>query len=327
MTKLREAWRTWRGKLAIIGGVVLILGVSASFIAAKATESNKFCGQDCHEMLPYNATWEASKHSQVDCVKCHIPPGAWNFVKTKFFALREVWVHFTGGVKAPIQVTRQIPNVVCTNCHSTVETSKPIQLVTATFSHEGHASVSRCIDCHSQVVHHPLAGVAYIPPQSMTACFTCHNDKGQPSACDYCHTAPHPDRGACGDCHSLQTWSPKGFKHPVPLVGPHAQALCEDCHTSGAGANVGPADGCVNCHGNHHHDAGLTECVQCHTVTSFTPSTFKHPQVGPHVPAGEEPLACNACHRTTFAEATCSCHGITTPIKPGQPIPGGVGGG
>jgi len=67
--------------------------------------------------------------------------------------------------------------------------------------------------------------------------------------------------------------------------------------------------------------------VQCHTVTSFTPSTFKHLQVGPHVPAGEEPLACNACHQTTFAEATCSCHGVTTPIKPGQPIPGGIGGG
>jgi nitrate/TMAO reductase-like tetraheme cytochrome c subunit len=324
--RVRRLWQTTGGKLLIFGvaGGVILLG--AMFTAAKATESNKFCGQDCHEMLPYNQTWEASKHNQVDCVTCHIPPGAWNFVKTKFFALREVWVHFTGGVKAPIQVTRQIPNVVCEECHPTDKIKDPIQLVTSSFSHKGHSDVPACIDCHSQVTHRSVPGQAYIPPQSMTSCFTCHNGKGQPNDCSYCHSAPHPDRGPCQDCHNMQTWVPGKFKHPVPLTGPHAQALCEECHTQSTSSGMGAPDGCVNCHGNHHNDPSMTLCYQCHTTTHFVPSTFVHQQVGEHVPRGEVPLACNACHQTTFAEATCSCHGVTTPIKPGQPLPN-VGGG
>jgi cytochrome c-type protein NapC len=325
--RVRRLWRTLWGKLLIIGVIGFVILTGAAFAAARATESNKFCGQDCHEMVPYNQTWQASKHDQIGCVQCHIPPGAWNFVKTKFFALREVYVHFMGQVKAPIQVTRQIPNVVCQGCHPSVEMPDPIQLVTSTFSHRGHEKVPACIDCHAQVVHHPIPGKPYIPAQSMTACFACHDGKQQPNDCSYCHQAPHPDRGPCQDCHTLQTWSPKGFKHPVPLTGKHAQILCEQCHTSGTGTSVGPADGCVSCHGNHHQDPTLTLCADCHTTTHFVPSTFQHQQVGPHVPAGDEPLPCNACHQQTFASATCSCHGVTTPIKPGQPIPGGIGGG
>jgi nitrate/TMAO reductase-like tetraheme cytochrome c subunit len=327
MGAIRRFWGRTVGKVVIIAAVLLVVLSGAALAAAKVTESNKFCGQDCHEMLPYNRTWEASKHSGVNCVTCHIPPGAWNFVKTKFFALREVYVHFTGQVKAPIQVTRHIPDSVCVSCHPSSETNQPVQLVTATFSHLGHRNVPACIDCHSQVVHHPIPGHAYIPSRSMTACFACHNGHDQPNGCDYCHQAPHPDRGACQDCHGLQSWSPKDFKHPQPLVGKHAQVLCEACHTSGSGSSIGPADGCVNCHGNHHGDPKMTLCADCHTITQFVPSTFVHQQVGPHVPNGEEPLPCAACHQKVFAEATCSCHGLTTPITPGQPIPGGVGGG
>lgn len=325
--KVRRLWRTAWGKVLIIGIAALIVLTGAAFTAARATESNKFCGQDCHEMLPYNATWEASKHSQVDCVTCHIPPGAWNFLKTKFFALREVYVHFTGQVKAPIQVTRHIPNSTCEECHPPADLTKPVQLVTASFSHSSHAKVPMCIDCHAQVVHHPLPTVAYVPPRSMNACFVCHNGKQQPNDCAYCHTAPHADRGPCQNCHGLQSWGPKGFDHPVPLTGKHAQILCETCHTSGSGTTMGAADGCVDCHGNHHNDPLMTMCADCHTTTHFVPSTFSHQQVGPHVPSGDEPLPCAACHTKTFAEATCSCHGMNTPITPGQPIPGGIGGG
>jgi hypothetical protein len=151
----------------------------------------------------------------------------------------------------------------------------------------------------------------------MSGCFTCHDGTQQPNDCAYCHSAPHPDRGACQDCHSLQTWSPKGFKHPVPLTGKHAQILCEQCHTSGAGTSIGPADGCVNCHGNNHNDPAMTLCTDCHTTTHFVPSTFAHQQVGPHVPSGDEPIPCEACHTVTFATATCSCHGGNPPTGGG----------
>ena len=41
--------------------VVLFIGGSA--LAARFTESNKFCGTDCHEMWPYRDTW-AAVHAQ-----------------------------------------------------------------------------------------------------------------------------------------------------------------------------------------------------------------------------------------------------------------------
>jgi nitrate/TMAO reductase-like tetraheme cytochrome c subunit len=264
----------WR-KLLIALPFALILLLLVMFGAARATEGNSFCGTSCHEMLPYNATWEASKHHEVSCVTCHIPPGLFNLAKTKFFALREVYVHFTMGDKAPITVTRKIPNVVCEDCHPSSDIPEPIPLYTASFSHKSHSKVPECVDCHAQLVHAPLPGVPYIPPQSMNGCFVCHNGKAQPNDCAYCHQAPHPDRGTCEQCHSLSSWMPGNFKHPVPLTGPHAQILCETCHTSATTNKLGPADGCINCHGNHHKDPKATECATCHTTAHFVPSTTR----------------------------------------------------
>ncbi len=315
--RLRTLWESLWGKVLLALGLAVILVVGSMLVAAKATESNRFCGYDCHEMLPYAQTWEASKHDTVDCVRCHIPPGIWNFMKTKFFALRELEVHFLGQVKAPIAVTRSIPDPVCEECHPPADLQEPVQLVTASFSHPSHTKGAACIACHAQVVHHPIPGVTYIPPRSMTACFDCHDGKQEPNGCSYCHSAPHPNRGPCTDCHNLETWVPGPFHHPVPLTGPHATILCESCHTSGTGKTMGPADGCVNCHGNHHNDPRLTLCADCHTTTHFVPSTFVHKQVGPHVPAGDEPLQCAACHTKTFATATCSCHGGNPPTGGG----------
>jgi nitrate/TMAO reductase-like tetraheme cytochrome c subunit len=312
-SRIRRLWKTLWGKLVLVACFAAILFAGTFFIAAKATESNRFCGYDCHEMIPYAQTWQASKHAQVDCVKCHIPPGPWNLVKTKFFALRELQVHFLSQVKAPIAVTRKIPNSVCEGCHPASSLSSPVQLATTSFAHTGHTQVPACVDCHSQLVHHPISGTTYVPPQSMTACFACHDGKQQPNTCDYCHKAPHPNRGACQDCHNLESWVPGNFHHPVPLVGPHATTLCESCHTTSTSGSMGPANGCVDCHGDHHNSPKLTLCATCHTTTHFVPSTFVHQQVGPHVPSGDQPLQCTDCHTQTLAVATCSCHGGNPP--------------
>jgi nitrate/TMAO reductase-like tetraheme cytochrome c subunit len=188
--RVRRLSRTFWGKPLILGIAGFFLLAGASLAVAKSTESNRFCGTACHEMLPYEHTWQASKHSRVDCVTCHIPPGLWNLAKTKFFALREVYVHIIGQGSKPITVTRHIPNGVCGSCHPTSALAKPVDLFTATFSHSGHSKLPMCIDCHAQLVHTPLPGQASIPVQSMTECFTCHDKNGQPSSCGYCHNAP-----------------------------------------------------------------------------------------------------------------------------------------
>jgi nitrate/TMAO reductase-like tetraheme cytochrome c subunit len=314
----RGFWGSTSGKLLIITLAVLALLVGSAFVAARFTESNRFCGSDCHEMWPYRDTWHASTHHIVDCVQCHIPPGPVNFVLTKIYASRELWVHFTGQVKAPILVTRHVPNSSCerSGCHTSGRLAPPLKLGTiapVSFKHDsaGHAK-SMCVACHAAVVHAGAPGVVDVPPNSMGSCFTCHTNG--PKDCAYCHTAPHADRGPCQDCHNLGMWTGgKNFAHPQPLVGTHAQIACEQCHTKGVSV---PPDGCFNCHGDQHN--GLKNCIQCHVLKGWIPSTFRHPQEGPHVPAGEEPLQCGSCHQNGFGQpAGCPCHGGNPPTGGG----------
>ena len=86
-------------RIGIVLAVVVAIFAGASLAAAAYTERSSFCEHACHEMEPYGATWEKSKHSDIACVHCHIKPGAVQFVKAKGSALREVWVHFTGDVR------------------------------------------------------------------------------------------------------------------------------------------------------------------------------------------------------------------------------------
>jgi nitrate/TMAO reductase-like tetraheme cytochrome c subunit len=317
---VRRFWSHWWGKLTTIAVILLVLAAAVMGIASQFTESNKFCGTACHEMLPYNATWQASKHNNVNCVTCHIGPGIGNFIVAKVSALREVWVHFTGQVKAPIAVTRNVPNSICQgSCHPTSALTKTLDLyppTKTTFLHtsKGHSSVPHCIDCHSQVVHTTVPGRAYIPPQSMTACFQCHKDGA--TNCSYCHTAPHANRGQCTGCHNMWSFAGgKNFSHPQPLVGAHATLQCQQCHVQPPGPSTPPA-GCVTCHGDHHN--GLPNCVQCHFIAHWMPANFTHPQEGPHIPRGDEPLQCNQCHLNGFGQpASCPCHGNKPPTGGG----------
>jgi nitrate/TMAO reductase-like tetraheme cytochrome c subunit len=307
--------RRWGVILLIVAAVAIIFLVAASVVAARFTESNKFCGTDCHEMWPYRDTWEKSTHKDTDCVQCHIPPGAVNFTVTKVYASREVWVHFTGQVKAPIKVTRHIPNGACmrSGCHTSADTQKTLSLgkpAPVKFQHgsEGHAK-QLCIACHASLVHAGAPGVDAPPANSMPSCFSCHSDGTKD--CSYCHKPPHGDRGPCQNCHNIDSWGGgKNFAHPGgPLVGKHSQISCQDCHTQGVSAKP---DGCIKCHGDQHN--GLPNCVDCHGITAWSPSKFVHPQEGPHVPAGEEPLQCNACHQGGFGQKPgCPCHGGNPP--------------
>ncbi len=312
----RSWWSRWWKRLAIIVGVLVLLSIGGSALAAKFTENNKFCGTDCHEMWPYRDTWAKSTHKQVDCVKCHIAPGPVSFIKTKMAASREVWVHFTGLSKKPITVTRHIPNSACdrSGCHTSTQTSKTISLgqpAPVKFQHgsAGHTK-QLCIACHASLVHAGAPGVTAPPANSMFSCFTCHNNGTKD--CGYCHQAPHTNRGPCVDCHSLYSWTggKGGGPHPGgPLTGKHGQVTCETCHTKGVAVKP---DGCITCHGDQHN--GLTTCDDCHTIQNWTPSKFAHPQEGEHVPAGEVPLPCNACHLNGFGQpASCPCHGGSAP--------------
>jgi nitrate/TMAO reductase-like tetraheme cytochrome c subunit len=327
---MRRLWRHRLGRLLLVLAVAAALFVVATLAAAAYTERSSFCIGACHEMKPYGMTWEASPHHGVACVKCHIKPGAVELVKAKGSALREVYVHFAGQVKAPIAVTRHIPDATCrqSGCHarstvfdrvvlsvneppgdtqvaasgeaasaSTASSAAP----TVLFSHAQHARVPLCIDCHDRVVHGRVPGRTPVDPASMSFCMGCHDGSRAPASCETCHKPTHGPRGACTDCHGTASWA-SSFKHGVTLGRRHDTVECEQCHTQASTRSLGFADGCVTCHAKRHKTVTEVLCAKCHVPTHFVPSTFKHPRSGctkchtrPHPDRG----TCLRCHTTT----------------------------
>ncbi len=62
----------------------LVIGGHLTYKAVTYMESVSFCGQTCHVVMkPEFTAYQNSPHSRVECVSCHIGPGANWFVKSK----------------------------------------------------------------------------------------------------------------------------------------------------------------------------------------------------------------------------------------------------
>lgn len=62
----------------------LVIGAQLTYRMVHYMESVSFCGQTCHVVMkPEFTAYQNSPHSRVDCVSCHIGPGANWFVKSK----------------------------------------------------------------------------------------------------------------------------------------------------------------------------------------------------------------------------------------------------
>jgi hypothetical protein len=100
--------------------VVVILG-GAGYKGVQVLDSTQFCGQACHTVMQPEAVAHAlSPHARVDCVQCHIGPGARWFVKAKINGLDEMVQlatnDFPRPIPTPVQNLRPA-RVVCEQCH------------------------------------------------------------------------------------------------------------------------------------------------------------------------------------------------------------------
>ncbi|PWU06856.1 MAG: cytochrome C [Terriglobia bacterium] len=82
-------------KLAyFVGATTLVNIVVASQLtygAVNYMDSVNFCGQTCHSVMqPEFTAYQNSPHSKVECVKCHIGPGASWFVRSKLSGVGQV---------------------------------------------------------------------------------------------------------------------------------------------------------------------------------------------------------------------------------------------
>lgn len=139
----REGRRRKRGKAAwhwpvldlersrtrqLLGAFGALTLVNLAVVAVAGTgavtymESNQFCGQVCHTpMEPEFTAHQVSPHARVDCVSCHVAPGAAGAVQAKLNGTRQLYVLATGAYSRPIPPPHdRIPEAVetCATCHT-----------------------------------------------------------------------------------------------------------------------------------------------------------------------------------------------------------------
>jgi hypothetical protein len=70
----------------------LAIASQLSYGAVSYMDTTTFCGQTCHNVMqPEFTAYQDSPHSNVECVKCHIGPGAGWFVKSKLSGVGQVF--------------------------------------------------------------------------------------------------------------------------------------------------------------------------------------------------------------------------------------------
>src|ERR1051325_2618313 len=90
---------TWANRevrrLVILVGVLtvanIVIASQFAYGAVNYMDSVTFCGKTCHTVMqPEYTAYQNSPHSRVECVKCHIGPGASWFVQSKFSGAGQV---------------------------------------------------------------------------------------------------------------------------------------------------------------------------------------------------------------------------------------------
>jgi nitrate/TMAO reductase-like tetraheme cytochrome c subunit len=99
----------------------LFVTALGSYQTYQYTESVHFCGQTCH--LPMEPEFVASQHAahaKVECVACHVGPGAGAYFKTKINGVKQLYHALANDFERPIYVTAANPRpaqVICEQCH------------------------------------------------------------------------------------------------------------------------------------------------------------------------------------------------------------------
>ena len=112
-------------KLAWFVGVTTIanlaIGSQFTYRAIAYMDSVTFCGKTCHSVMqPEFAAYQNSPHSRVECVACHIGPGASWFVQSKLSGLGQVFAvtfnTYPRPIPAPVHNLRPARET-CEACH------------------------------------------------------------------------------------------------------------------------------------------------------------------------------------------------------------------
>ena len=112
-------------KLVYFFGATTLINVGIAsqltYSAINYMDGVSFCGQTCHTVMqPEYTAYQNSPHSRVECVKCHIGPGAGWFVKSKLSGVGQVVAvtlhNYPTPIPTPVHNLRPARET-CEQCH------------------------------------------------------------------------------------------------------------------------------------------------------------------------------------------------------------------
>jgi nitrate/TMAO reductase-like tetraheme cytochrome c subunit len=100
----------------------VVIGTQVTYRAVEHMETPQFCGASCHSMKPEFAAYQNSPHSRVECVECHVAPGAKGWLESKAAGTRQLVETIANTYRRPIpsalESNRLVPaRETCENCH------------------------------------------------------------------------------------------------------------------------------------------------------------------------------------------------------------------
>lgn len=102
--------------------VNIIIGTQVTYRAISHMDTSQFCGATCHAMSPQFAAYQNSPHSRIECVECHVAPGAAGWINSKAAGVRQlvetVLNTYPRPIPSALQSNRLVPaRETCENCH------------------------------------------------------------------------------------------------------------------------------------------------------------------------------------------------------------------
>jgi len=109
------------GAFATLSVIFLFITAFGTYQTYQMTESVEFCGKACHvPMEPQFVAQQHTAHAKVECVDCHVGPGAAAYFKTKVNGVKQLYHTFRDDFDRPIHVSDtnpRPPQMICEHCH------------------------------------------------------------------------------------------------------------------------------------------------------------------------------------------------------------------
>jgi nitrate/TMAO reductase-like tetraheme cytochrome c subunit len=99
----------------------LFITALGSYQTYQYTESVEFCGKTCHlPMQPQFVAYQHTAHASVECVACHVGPGAAAYFKTKVNGVKQLYHTVRNDFDRPIRLApanARPSQAICEQCH------------------------------------------------------------------------------------------------------------------------------------------------------------------------------------------------------------------